>query len=1015
MRKNGKKLLSLVLALVMVLVLCPTAALAAALDTNPLTLTVDSGTVSGSNIQWKVSKDGTDYILTLSGSGEVYAFAYEDWQKYNRSIKKIVINEGITSIVEYAFRYCPAESISLPASLTTFRAHTGTLSSPLMELDKLEEVIVAPGNNTYCSIDGVMFTKDRSTLVIYPKNRAGAYAVPDGTVRIGQYAFSNRIGLISVTIPDSVTVIEESAFRNCLNLTNVDIGRNVTSIKDHSFDNCEMLTSVTIPASVTEIGCFAFYTCDNLDTVTIPEGVTGIGEWAFAYCRSLTSITIPGGVASIDIRVFDGCTNLTSVVISNGVSNIKEAAFHECENLTSIYIPASVTSIERWVFASSGLRDVYYAGTEGQWKSVKIGGENGPLPDAAMHYGASPRNVPIPVPVKDFPFYPNSVSGSEKVHIDWSLSLFKDDSTVRNNELAKAGLVLSAAAEHSAESVEQILRDMGYQHLRSRNYTEEENGVFQSGATFAHVQKNGTHYFAIVGRGTSSDADFKSDLASLVEGFSVTAATVEAQFKLFARDECGVDLNANRNNCVFFVTGHSLGGAVANIIVQNLNKDRIGFNTKNIFGYTYASPKTSLVPSILSNQNIHNFLNISDSGIDMVPQLPPSRIFRYGRDISLENTKPAEFEEQFKRLSGVSYQDMEDGLKPHYVQTYMALLLADTALDPSVINTMKTYLRIACPVDVEICGADNQLVASVINNVVTNNEPEKVAVCVEDEAKYICFQDDTQYTVHLTGTGSGIMDYTIQSLDVGACEVKEEKVFSHVALTDGKQMISSVNVEDSAGIGTDISQVALYVLDSNGTPEKEVLPDGKGTEIPYEPKPAAVKFTDVPSDAWYYDAVQWAVENGITTGTSATTFSPDVSCTRAQIVTLLWRAAGSPGASGSNSFADVPQGSYYYDAVLWAVSQGITTGTSTTTFSPDVVCTRAQAVTFLHRAAGFPATAGTSPFTDVVSGSYYADAVQWAVSKGIVNGTTPTTFSPEQTCTRAQIVTLLYRDRAGKT
>lgn len=174
-----------------------------------------------------------------------------------------------------------------------------------------------------------------------------------------------------------------------------------------------------------------------------------------------------------------------------------------------------------------------------------------------------------------------------------------------------------------------------------------------------------------------------------------------------------------------------------------------------------------------------------------------------------------------------------------------------------------------------------------------------------------------------------------------------------------------------------------------------------------------IRYMDVPSSAYFYDAIEWAVDNNIVNGTSATTFSPNDPCTRAQIVTILWRAAGSPAASGSNRFTDISQGSYYYDAVLWAVSQGITTGTSATTFSPDAACTRAQAVTFLHRAAGSPAAAGSSPFTDVVSGSYYADAVQWAVSKGVVNGTTPTTFSPEQTCTRAQIVTILYRDRAG--
>ena len=167
-------------------------------------------------------------------------------------------------------------------------------------------------------------------------------------------------------------------------------------------------------------------------------------------------------------------------------------------------------------------------------------------------------------------------------------------------------------------------------------------------------------------------------------------------------------------------------------------------------------------------------------------------------------------------------------------------------------------------------------------------------------------------------------------------------------------------------------------------------------------------FTDVPTDAYYYDAVAWAVKNGITSGTSDTTFSPDASCTRAQMVTFLWRAAGSPQANGINPFTDVSPSSYYYDAVLWAVEQGITSGTSATTFAPDDTVTRGQTVTFLHRANGSPVASGSS-FVDVEDDAYYADAVRWAMNEGITNGTSATTFSPDISCTRAQIVTFMYR------
>ena len=168
-------------------------------------------------------------------------------------------------------------------------------------------------------------------------------------------------------------------------------------------------------------------------------------------------------------------------------------------------------------------------------------------------------------------------------------------------------------------------------------------------------------------------------------------------------------------------------------------------------------------------------------------------------------------------------------------------------------------------------------------------------------------------------------------------------------------------------------------------------------------------FTDVTTNAYYYDAVLWAVANGVTNGTSATTFGPNMAVSRAQMVTFLWRAHGSPKATGTNPFTDVSTSDYYYDAVLWAVANGVTNGTSATTFSPDMDVTRAQAVTFQWRAAGSDTVTGSS-FGDVATDAYYVNAVTWAVANGITNGTGGNTFSPDVVVSRAQAVTFLYRE-----
>ena len=193
---------------------------------------------------------------------------------------------------------------------------------------------------------------------------------------------------------------------------------------------------------------------------------------------------------------------------------------------------------------------------------------------------------------------------------------------------------------------------------------------------------------------------------------------------------------------------------------------------------------------------------------------------------------------------------------------------------------------------------------------------------------------------------------------------------------------------------------------TNGDVERFYVYDGKdGEDGETVVTPA---FTDVPATAYYADAVAWAVANGITTGTDENTFSPNAPCTRAQVVTFLWRAMGSPEPRSAGTFTDVDASSYYAKAVRWALENGITSGTSATTFEPNAVCTRAQVVTFLMRALD-GRSYGSAGFADVAASSYYADAVAWAVANGITDGTGATTFSPDTQCNRAQIVTFLYR------
>ena len=296
--------------------------------------------------------------------------------------------------------------------------------------------------------------------------------------------------------------------------------------------------------------------------------------------------------------------------------------------------------------------------------------------------------------------------------------------------------------------------------------------------------------------------------------------------------------------------------------------------------------------------------------------------------------------------------------------------------------------------------------------------PDDTTVKANTTYKWRFTPDDDNYTTltgevelyHKSSSGGGWYDsyYTIKTTagaggsisPSGSVSVREGRDQTFTITPDKSYAVSNVKID-----GKSIGAVKSYTFENvSRTHTIEVI------FMKANGNPQTGVFVDVATGSYYEDAVDWAVENGITKGTDDTHFSPDGICTRAQAVTFLWRAAGSPKPeTRTMPFTDIPAGSYYYDAVLWAVENGITKGTSDTTFSPNMTCTRAQIVAFLWRSEKSPAAGTANPFADVKSTAYYADAVLWAVKENITRGTTNTTFSPDADCTRAQIVTFLWR------
>ena len=265
------------------------------------------------------------------------------------------------------------------------------------------------------------------------------------------------------------------------------------------------------------------------------------------------------------------------------------------------------------------------------------------------------------------------------------------------------------------------------------------------------------------------------------------------------------------------------------------------------------------------------------------------------------------------------------------------------------------------------------------------------------------------------GGGSSALGYAVSAdktengtVAVSPKSASKGDTVTITATPDKGYTLESLTVLDKDG-------KALELTDKGSGKYTFTMPAGKVTiKADFTAQTVDSVFADVSADAYYYEAVKWAADKGITGGIGDSLFAPNQSCTRAQIVTFLWRAAGSPEPSALSDFTDVPSDKYYAKAVAWAVENGITNGTTDITFGPDETCTRAHGVTFLSRAAKANTASGNSNFADVDANAYYASAIKWAVDNGITNGISSSLFGPDSSCTRAQIVTFLYRMYQGK-
>jgi hypothetical protein len=913
---------------------------------------------------WYLYADGT---LSIQGSGYVsYSYVgYNDWRKYADQITTIVVGEGITKLSMSVFQQLPAlKTVYLPSTLE----ESGTWT--FKDCTALEQVTFAPGAK-----------------------------------EIGARMFENCTSLRTVTMGSGIQTVGEGAFLGCTSLETISLPDTVTSIGAQAF-NESGLRSFIVPPEVTEIPLGAFAACVSLTTVTLPAGLTAIGDSAFTGCEALQTINLPDGLQTIDRGAFYGCTSLSAMVVPSQVTKVGGSAWENCTGLTSLVLPDSILTLGESCLKNSG-----YFNRGENWS------------DGLLYLG----NFLIAAD-------PETVSGSI---------------TLREGILGMAdGAFLDCTAVTSVQLPQTVTRIpqrafQGCTGLEMPNIQVKEIGISAFGGCTALTSVTLGDTVETVGREAFFDCTFLSQvtvenpelsIGDYAFGFYQGQTSYEAvtPFVLRADDNSTAHTYATNYTLFFQATGDApvLSGTCG----ENLTWEQVGgvltiSGTGPMDDCTWDDWKliqpwtdTVAISKVIVEEGVTRIGDYAFADITTLTQVSlPSTLTEIGTEAfeetsiqelilpensALTTIKPKAFqkakhlttvelpetvttigEEAFLECTSLRTISLPDGLKTLGEDAFRGCTALTEITLPGTIGSVPRGCFFGC--------ASLQKVTM-----------EEGISSIQGYAFYSC---------------AALTDITWSSsiTEIGEYALLGARYLRRIDLPDGVTKVGDRAFEDCLNLATVSVPSALtevgsavfyrtqYYFDpANWTGDSlywgSFLVSGGGLDNP---------FVDVSKESYYESSVLWAVMRGVTNGIDDTHFSPEKSCTRAEIVTFLWRAAGEPGASGDNPFVDVSPVACYETAVRWAVENGITTGRDATHFDPNATCTRAEAVTFLWRAAGKPTVETTqSMFTDVAAEVYYQEAVAWAVESGITNGVTETTFCPGATCTRAQIVTFLYRD-----
>ncbi|MGM9651334.1 MAG: leucine-rich repeat protein [Faecousia sp.] len=1023
-----KRILCIILALCLLCSLLPQTSL-------PVYAASYSGTC-GDSLTWRL--DTSTGVLSISGTGKMTDYSSTvnlPWYSQRNRITSVEIGNGVTSIGSESFDDCSnLTQVTIPNSVTSIGSGAFFCCSSLASVTIPNSVThIYNSAFAYCSSltsvalsNQITFIADRA---FYRCTSLTSMDIPNGVTFIEGYAFADCTSLARVTIPNSVTYISISAFENCSSLASVSIPQSVTVLESDVFSGCSSLTSVTIPNNVTNIYERAFFSCSSLSSVTIPSSVTSIGYRAFSDCSSLADVYYGGNQADWALITIDSYNEaLTSAAIHYNSYGLKgefqfssSAATNCLKKGTSFGLfvgyylesgeldPSSKTY--RAVVSDANIIEVTPDGWSEEW------GQHYTI--TAKEKGSATLTVTNSTNTDSgtLAFYVvDSDTGYSFDHVP-TMTIEEGKTT---NFYNYSGMVVDEFAYTPHKDAD---GNVDYYNVTMTVY----NSLDLYGAVTSYTEEGDAYSYYLIDKLPAMPTSFVGTLESLFKATGDLFFLIGNQYyysgeSVAKKTEVSIEVPAGGyleiSNCSF---SHTVLFANITSLVVDLLTTLTDFEDDTD---TLLQQKSLIVTQVLKE--------VFDK--DYVSQ----KLLTTVKDLAIDEFGHGKwsYDHYGDRLQALMDRLTEAGI--NLAEIISEKVVSVTGIASITESIVKGILPTGKLIDwlYDLSGIGDILVSAVTFNK-SINYPQGIYL-------YAPVQGNTYVSsgirVSLAGSAeSGVVIHAYQVVDTAEVQITSTTFPNAQSYIDGKYMTYSIamyqdgdQTQPSAPVTVKIplsdefslldpSRIKVYCHngDSTATDMHAEIADGYAVfttdhfgyySVVDIGVPNPNPFVDVANSAYYRDAVLWAVKNRITMGTSETTFSPNASCTRAQAVTFLWRAAGCPAPrAASSSFTDVRASEYYYDAVLWAVENGVTVGTGKTTFSPGATCTRAQIVTFLWRALGSPETGGTSSFQDVNASDYYAAAVRWAVENNVTVGTGETTFSPGDTCTRAQIVTFLYR------